>query len=76
MIKPLRGAGVVGISQGMSHVSIVVGSETNPASDEGSAQLQAAQDYDTAGEKVDDVDEASDRLDELAEAGAEVADGA
>lgn len=75
VIKPLRGAGVVGISQGISHVSVVVGTESSPASDEGPARLQAAQDYNTAGEKVDDVDGASDRLDELAAAGAEVADG-
>jgi hypothetical protein len=62
---------VVGISQGISQVSIVVGSEEDPASDEGWAKLQASQDYHTAGEKVDDVDGASDRLDELAAAGAE-----
>jgi hypothetical protein len=71
VIKPLNGAGVVGISQGISQVSIVVGSEEDPASDEGWAKLQASQDYHTAGEKVDDVDGASDRLDELAAAGAE-----
>jgi len=75
VIKPLNGAGVVGISQGISQVSIVVGTEANPASDEGWAKLQASQEYHTAGEKVDDPSEASDRLDELAAAGAEVADG-
>ncbi|WP_435093362.1 hypothetical protein [Halorubrum sp. N11] len=75
VIKPLNGAGVVGISQGISQVSIVVGTEANPASDEGWAKLQASQEYHTAGEKVDDPSEVSDRLDELAAAGAEVADG-
>ena len=75
VIKPLGGAGVIGVSQGISQVTLIVGSEEEPASDEGWSQLQAAQEHHTAGEKVDDPEKASDRLDELATAGTGVADG-
>lgn len=73
VIKPLNGAGVLGVSQGISQVALVVGSAGDPAKDEGWARLQAAQQHHTAGAEVDDPDEASDRLDNLANA--EVGDG-
>jgi|GEM_PF-981874 len=75
VIKPLRGANVLGLSQGITQVTIVVGSAKDPANDEGMSRLQAAQEHHTAGAKVDggeiaaeDPEDASERLDELADA--------
>lgn len=75
VIKPLRGANVLGLSQGITQVTLVVGSAKDPTNDEGVSRMQMAQEHHTAGATVDgdaaDVDDPEDagsRLDELADA--------